>query len=77
MMQVNLEKLYAQRVFSRPHNISPLCWASYCVNDEKEVDGKVPQIMCCMFCYNNLIDASSLVRTQAMKGIILNHKPMK
>jgi len=73
---MNLEKLYAQRVFSRPHNKSPLCWASYCENDKKEVDGKVLQ-MCCMFCYNNIIDASSLVRTQAMKGIILDYKPMK
>jgi hypothetical protein len=41
MMQVSLEKMYVQRVFSRPHNRSPLCWASYCVNDKKEVDGKV------------------------------------
>jgi hypothetical protein len=77
MMQVNLEKLYTQRVLSRPHNRSPLCWASYCVNDKKEVDGKVLQVICCMFCYNNLINASSLVRTQAMKGIISNYKPMK
>ncbi len=41
------------------------------------MDGKVPQVMCCMFCYNNLIDGSSLVRTQAMKGIISDYKPMK
>jgi hypothetical protein len=25
-----------------------------CVNDNKEVDGKTPQIMYCMFCYNGL-----------------------
>jgi hypothetical protein len=33
---MNLEKLYAQKVVSGPHNRSPFCWAYYCVNDKRK-----------------------------------------
>jgi hypothetical protein len=40
-MQINLEKLHAQKIFWKFHNIFALCWFSYYVNDNKEMDGKV------------------------------------
>jgi hypothetical protein len=50
----------------------------YCVNANKKMDGKVRQVICCILCYNNSIDAFSVVKTQAWKGII-DHitKPIK
>ncbi len=53
IMQVNLEKLYVQRVFSRPHNISPLCWASYCVNDKRKWMEKFLKL--CVACFVTII----------------------
>jgi hypothetical protein len=41
------------------------CGVFHCVYDNKEIDGKGPQVMCCMFCYKNSIDASHLAITQA------------
>jgi len=38
------------------------------------MDGKAPQVMCCMFYYNNPIDAYSLAKTKARKGIISYYK---
>jgi hypothetical protein len=34
------------------------------------MDGKVPQVICCIFCYNNSINAFSMIKTQVWKGII-------
>ncbi len=53
MMQVNLEKLCVQRVFSRPHNRSPLCWASYCVNDKRKWMEKFLKL--CVACFVTII----------------------
>jgi deoxycytidylate deaminase len=44
------------------------CGVFHCYH--KEIDGKGPQVMCCMFCYNNSIDASNLAITQARKKYI-------
>jgi hypothetical protein len=37
-MKENLMKLHAQRLFLKPNSRNALCWAFYCVNDNKEVD---------------------------------------
>jgi hypothetical protein len=38
------------------------------------MDRKIPQVMHCIICYNSPIDASSLIRIQARKGIISYYK---
>jgi len=62
--------MWTQRVLWKPHNEIILCWVVYCVNENKEMDGKTSPIMCCMFYYNSPIDAYSLVKIQPRKGII-------
>jgi len=61
-MQVNIKKLHVQRVFWKPHNKPLLCWVFYYVNDIKEMDRKIPQVMHYIICYNSPIDAFSLIR---------------
>jgi hypothetical protein len=36
-MKEILRKLHAQRLFWKPHNRNVLCWAFYCVNDNKKL----------------------------------------
>jgi hypothetical protein len=48
----NLKKM---QMFWKPNSINVLCWAFYCVNDNKEKDLIAFQIMHCVFCYNNLV----------------------
>jgi hypothetical protein len=38
------------------------------------MDDKVHEIMCCILCYNSLLDVSSLITTQARKWIISYYK---
>jgi hypothetical protein len=38
------------------------------------MDGKALQVMCCMFYHNSPIDAYSLAKTEARKGIISYYK---
>jgi len=42
--------------FQRFHNKFTKCGVFHCVYDNKQMDGKGPQVMFCMFCYNNSID---------------------
>jgi hypothetical protein len=37
------------------NNKTPLCWAFYYINNNKYVDLISPQVMACIFCYNNPI----------------------
>ncbi len=69
-MKENLKKLHAQRLFWKPNNRNVLCWAFYCVDDNKEVDLTTLQIMHCIFCHNNLI-LNLNPKTQARKGFII------
>jgi len=49
IMKNNLNKLHVQRSFWRAnYNINELCWAFYCVNDNKEVNLISPQTMQCI-----------------------------
>jgi len=52
------------------HYVKPF----YCVNDNEEMNGKAPQIMHCVFCYNSPINASNLARSQAKKRLIFYYK---
>jgi hypothetical protein len=52
-MKNNFKKLHAQRSFWGANNINELCWAFYCVNDNKEVNITTPQTMHCIICHNN------------------------
>jgi len=74
MNENNFKKLHAQRTFWRRNNINALCWAFYCVNDDKEVNVITSQIMCCILCHNNPI-LNVNPKTQAKKGLIIytNH----
>jgi hypothetical protein len=70
-MQVNLEKLHDQRLFG--DFIIDLCYMLgffYCVNANKKMDGKVLEVICRILCYNNSIDAFSMIKTQVWKRII-------
>jgi hypothetical protein len=54
-MKEKFEKLHVQRSFWRGNNKNALCWAFYCVNDNKEVNVTTPQTMHYILCHNNPI----------------------
>ncbi len=62
--------MHLQRSFWRANNKNALCWAFYCVNDNKKVNAITPQTMCCIICHNNLI-LNLNPKTQARKGLII------
>jgi hypothetical protein len=66
MNENKFKKLHAQRAFWRGNNINALCWAFYCVNDNKEINVTTLQTMCCIFCHNNPI-LNVNPKTQARK----------
>jgi len=70
MNEKKLKKLYAQRTFWRGNSISTLCWAFYCVNDNKEVNAMASQTMWCILCHNNPI-LNVNPKTQTRKGLII------
>jgi hypothetical protein len=45
-------KLHAQ-IFWEPNNKNALCWAFYCINDNKEIDLIRFQIMHCILFHNS------------------------
>ncbi len=50
-----------------------ICWAFYVVNDNKPVDGKVPQVMRChLYCYKTVVLYN--LRTKLRKGLISYYK---
>jgi hypothetical protein len=69
-MKDNLKKLRAQRSFWRTNNINVLCWAFYCVNDNKEVNVTTFLSMCCILYHSNLV-LNLNPKTQARKGLII------
>jgi hypothetical protein len=70
MNENNFKKLYVQRTFWRRNSRNALCWAFYCVNDNKEVNAIAPQTMWCILCHNNPISNVN-PKTQARKGLII------
>ncbi len=65
-----LKKLYAQGLFWKPNSKNVLCWAFYCVNDNKEVDLIVLQVMHCIICYNSpILNLNS--KTQVRRELIV------
>ncbi len=65
----NFKKLHAQKGFWKRNNKNALCWAFYCVNDNKEVNIRIHQIMHCIICHNNSI-LNVNPKTQVRKGLI-------
>ncbi len=55
MNEKNFKKLHAQRNFWRGNSRNALCWAFYCVNDNKELNVTTFQTMRCILCHNNPI----------------------
>jgi hypothetical protein len=53
-MERNIQTLHIQNKKWRGHNTNVICWASYCVNHDKEVDLANIQVM---RCYNNFVYA--------------------
>ncbi len=39
-------------MFWKPHGKNALSWAFHGINDNTQVDGKVPQLTHCMICHN-------------------------
>jgi hypothetical protein len=50
-MQMKFQKLHSQRKIWMGYNKNALCWAFYCVNDLKNVEGGSLQIMKCIICH--------------------------
>jgi hypothetical protein len=69
-MKENLKMLHAQRLFWKPNSINVLCWAFYCVDDNKSVDLTTLEIMHFIFYRNNLM-LNLNPKTQARKGFII------
>jgi hypothetical protein len=62
--------LHTQRLLWKPNIKNALCWAFYCVNDNKKNDLTTPQTMHCIFYYNSpILNLSS--KTQARQGLII------
>jgi hypothetical protein len=70
MNENNLKRLHAQRVFWKGNNKNALCWAFYCLNDNKEINVATFQIMHCIPCHNNPI-LNVNPKIQARKGLII------
>jgi hypothetical protein len=69
-MEENFYKLHAQRSFWKGNSKNVLCWAFYCVNNNKEVNVTTPQTMHCIFYHSNpILNLNS--KTQARKGLII------
>jgi hypothetical protein len=62
-----------KRLFQKPNNKNALCWAFYYVNDNKEIDFIVVQVMRCFLCYNSPI-LNLNPKIQARKGLIIYNK---
>jgi hypothetical protein len=70
MNEKNFEKLYAQRTFWRGNNRNTLCWAFYCLNDNKEVNATTLQTIWCILCHNNpILNVNPKIQTR--KGLII------
>jgi hypothetical protein len=67
MNENNFKNLHAQKVFWKRRSKNALCWAFYCVNDNKKINVSTPQIMHCIICHNNMIFNVN-PKTQARKG---------
>jgi len=70
MNEKYLKKLYAQRIFWRINNRNSLCWAFYCVNDNKEVNSTTLQTRWCILCHNDPI-LNVNRKTQARKRLVI------
>jgi hypothetical protein len=70
MNEKNFKKLHAQKTFWRGNSRITLCWAFYCVNDNKEVNAIVFQTMWFILCHNNPI-LNINPKTKARKGLII------
>jgi hypothetical protein len=68
-MNENSRKLHAQILFWEPNNKNVLCWAFYCINDNKEIDLIGFQIMHCITCHN-----SSEIKFRNSSYESVNHK---
>jgi hypothetical protein len=64
------KKLHVQRTFWRGNSRNALCWAFYCVNDNKKANAIAPYITRCIFYHNNPI-LNINPKTQARKGLII------
>jgi hypothetical protein len=51
----NLKKLQVQTIFWSRNSRNALCWAFYCVNDNKKINVIALQTMHYIFCHNNPI----------------------
>jgi len=69
-MKDTLKKLHVQRNKWKGHNRNSICWAFYCVNDNKRIDVIFFQTMIFIICYTSLMLVSN-IKTQAKKGLIL------
>jgi hypothetical protein len=52
-----LKKMHKQIIMWRHHN-NFFDFCIFCVIDNLKVDVKMPQIMYCVLCYNNVVDPS-------------------
>ncbi len=55
------------------HDRNAICWAFYCVNDDKKIDPRNLQVMRCLLCYNNLVHARN-PNIKKRKGLITYYK---
>jgi hypothetical protein len=62
-----------KRLFWKPNNKNALCWAFYCVNDNKEVGFIALQVMHCILCYNSPI-LNLNPKIQARRRLIIHNK---
>jgi hypothetical protein len=69
-MKNKLKKLHAQKIFWRGNNKNALCWAFYCVNDNKKINVANFQTMHYILCQKNPI-LNVNPKNQAKKRLII------
>ncbi len=64
--------MHAQRLFWKVEGRDAICWAFYVINDNKLMDGKIPQVMKYHLCSKTLVLYN--LRTKLRKGLISYYK---
>jgi hypothetical protein len=64
--------LHAQRLFWKLEGRDAICWAFHVINDNKLVDGKIPQVMKYHLCSKTLMLYN--FKTKLRKGLISYYK---
>jgi hypothetical protein len=63
--------LHEHIISCKPQGINLFCWTFFCVDGRSKLDMDIPQLICCVIFYNNLMSFAIFnQRTRLKKGIV-------